>query len=35
MKVYSVEIASTGALDDGFIDPKTTQDYSDFNAEAG
>ena len=35
MKVYSVEIASTGALDGGFIDPKTTQDYSDFNAEAG
>ena len=35
MKVYSVEIASTGALDEGFIDPKTTQDYSDFNAEAG
>lgn len=35
MKVYSVEIASTGALDEGFIDPKTTQDYTDFNAEAG
>ena len=35
MKVYSVEIASAGALDEGFIDPKTTQDYDDFNAEAG
>lgn len=35
MKVYSVEIASAGALDEGFIDPKTTQDYDDFNAEDG
>lgn len=35
MKVYSVEIASDGALDEGFIDPYTTQDYDDFSAETG
>lgn len=35
MMIYSVEIASTGALDEGFIDPKTTQDYVDFDGETG
>lgn len=35
MKEYSVEIASAGVLDEGFIDPKTTQDYNDFDGETG